>query len=52
MLEVTVQSEKSYEKNTEEHSILLFVRPTKMTVNRATFDFTSKLLKSTLAKSE
>ena len=51
MLELTVQSEKSYEKNTEEHSILLFLKPTKVTVNRDVIDFTDKMLKSTLAAS-
>ena len=51
MLELTVQSEKSYEKNIEEHSILLFIKPTKVTVNRDVIDFTDKMLKSTLAVS-
>lgn len=51
MIELTVQSEKSYEKNIEEHSILLFLKPTKVTVNRDVIDFTDKMLKSTLAVS-
>ena len=51
MVELTVQSEKSYEKNIEEHSILLFLKPTKVTVNREVIDFTDKMLKSTLAVS-
>ena len=46
-----MQSEKSYEKNIEEHSILLFLRPSKLTVDRESIDFTDKMLKSTLAKS-
>ena len=46
-----MQSEKSYEKNIEEHSILLFLKPTKVTVNRDVIDFTDKMLKSTLAVS-
>lgn len=51
MLELTVQSEKNYERNIEEHSILLFLRPSKLTVDRESIDFVDKMLKSTLAKS-
>lgn len=51
ILELTVQSEKSYERNIEEHSILLFIRPSKLTVNRETYDFASRLFKSAFAKS-
>ena len=46
-----MQSEKSYERNIEEHSILVFIRPSKLTVDRESIDFTDKMLKSTLAKS-
>jgi hypothetical protein len=49
IIELTVQSEKSYEKNIEEHSILLFLRPSKVTVDRETIDFIDKMLKVTLA---
>jgi len=49
ILELSISSEKSYEKDSEEHSILLFVRPSKLSVNRAEIDFFDKVLKSTLA---
>ena len=51
IIELKVQSEKSYERNIEEHSILLFIRPTKLTINRDTIEFMDKLLNTTLAKS-
>ena len=38
ILELSVQSEKSYERNIEEHSILLFVRPSKVAIDRSSID--------------
>lgn len=49
IIELTVNSEKSYQNNIEEHSILLFIRPTKLSVNRENIDFVDRLFKSTLA---
>ena len=42
---------KAYEKNIEEHSILLFFRPSKLTFDRECYDFTNQMRNSTLAKS-
>jgi len=49
ILELSISSEKSYEKDSEEHSILIFVRPSKLSVNRAEIDFFDQVFKSTLA---